>query len=372
MPLFNKFLSTTKRRINNNKHQDYCKLPLKIDNTNYNKDILQLDDDNVRILLYRECEWRGRKLIFDSIAAGQKNNSANINNCNPKCNIDSCPRNGNGLPQENEKNPFDNVSLLSEMIFGTVAMTYRGPLFKVHTFDSPRCIMCTKVFPASDHNSHKQSGRMSDDVLGTLANNLEFNSISTPSSGNFSGNSLRKSSTCSSTCSGWDIDIPLLGSSQSLESNSSSGFGSLSSLRRRWLRAMSTSLSHCESDEIFGFQSYGDNSGDTCDINARRHKTRLGLAILIKLIPGQERRMEIQLLEHAAQLEAILNRLCYACIEPTRNKMNGKNNGLIQRMHRASYKCTLRLFRLLVTNENVGVPSIWHEILLNTTSSMEL
>lgn len=82
--------------------------------------------------------------------------------------------------------------------------------------------------------------------------------------------------------------------------------------------------------------------------------------------------MEIRLLEHAAQLEAILNRLCYACIEPTRNKMNGKNNGLIQRMHRASYKCTLRLFRLLVTNENIGVPSIWHEILLNTTSSMEL
>lgn len=74
-----------------------------------------------------------------------------------------------------------------------------------------------------------------------------------------------------------------------MESNSSSGFGSLSSLRRRWLRAMSTSLSYSESDEIFGFQPCGDTSGDICEFNGRRHKTRLGLAVLIKLTSGEER-----------------------------------------------------------------------------------
>lgn len=48
----------------------------------------------MRILLFRECEWRGRKLLFDSVSV--KNDGNNV-----KCHDDSsCPRNGNGLPQE--------------------------------------------------------------------------------------------------------------------------------------------------------------------------------------------------------------------------------------------------------------------------------
>ncbi|XP_008558765.1 folliculin-interacting protein 2 [Microplitis demolitor] len=369
MTLFDKLFASKKNNCNN--FDDL--LPLKIEfGTRDCKNKLKFGADQVRILLFRECEWRGRKLLFDSVSV--KNDGNNV-----KCHDDSsCPRNGNGLPQESEKDPCDNVSLLSEMVFGTVAMTYRGPLFKVHTFDTSKCIMCCKVFPASDHNPHKQSGTLSDEALGTSnhdsnsSNGSTRNTLSFPSSGNFSTGSLRKSSTCSSTCSGWDIDVPLLGSSQSIDSNSSSGFSSLSSLRRRWLRAMSTSLSITESDEIFGFQPCGDTSGDIYDFNTRRHKTRLGLAILIKLTLGQERLMEVRLLEHAAQLEAMLNRLCYACIKPTRRKMNVERKGLTVRLHQTALRCTLWLLRLLMTTDNIGIPSIWHHVLLNSSVCREI
>ncbi|XP_044583178.1 folliculin-interacting protein 2 isoform X1 [Cotesia glomerata] len=363
MPLFDKLFVGKK---NNCKNFDDL-LPFKIEFPPRDcKNKLKFRPDQIRILLFRECEWRGRRLLFDSV-------SNKINGNSKSHDEDSCPRNRNGLPQENEKDPCDNVSLLSEMIFGTVAMTYRGPLFKVHTFDNTKCIMCCKVFPASDHYPHKQIGRLSDETLGSHDSNSSNgsirNTLSSPSSGNLSTGSLRKSSTCSSTCSGWDIDVPLLGSLQSIDSNSSSGFGSLSSLRRRWLRAMSTSLSITESDEIFGFQPCGDTSGD---FNIRRHKTRLGLAILIKLTLGQERLMEVRLLEHVAQLEAMLNRLCYACIQPTRRKINFDRKESTVKLHQTALRCTLWLLRLLMTTENIGIPSIWHQVLLNSSVCMEI
>lgn len=38
--------------------------------------VLRLGTDQVRILLFRECEWRGRKLLFDSMMV-QKYQSTN-------------------------------------------------------------------------------------------------------------------------------------------------------------------------------------------------------------------------------------------------------------------------------------------------------
>ncbi|XP_034943842.1 folliculin-interacting protein 1 [Chelonus insularis] len=374
MPLFNKFLST---KTNNNKNNTR-KESLNIDFEVANRKKLHFEAEQVRILLFRECEWRGKRLLFDSVSLSKQTLSNSDQNVKKTCTeSNSCPRNGNGLPLASEKDPCDNISLLSEMIFGTVAMTYRGPLFKVHLLDDPRCIMCTKVFPASDHNPHKQSNGVTSTETTKTSTNFDSNSsngssrntLSSPSSGNFSGSSLRKSSTCSSTCSGWDIDVLHPGSSQSLEinSNSSSGFSSFSSFRRRWLRAMSTSLSLTDSDEIFGFQPYGDTSGNICDFNTRRHKTRLGLALLIKLTPGQERQMETQLLEHVAHLEAILNRLCYTCMERNGKKTDEDKKGLLIRLHYIAYRCTMWLLRLFMPSGNNGSPSIWHQVLLNSS-----
>ncbi|KAF7994446.1 hypothetical protein HCN44_003918 [Aphidius gifuensis] len=364
MPFINKFLNS---KINN-KNTNNNKLPVNFNIGFNNKNNLKFGADQVRVLLFRECEWRGRKLVFDSVTAGKCNqkNYQKTNNDNPEC-----PRNGNGVPQEHEKEACDNVNLLSELIFGTVAMTYRGPSFKIHKLNSPHCIMCTKVFPSPEHhnnnNNKRQSKQTESSSSSILINSLntELNTShdrSTLSSAQNSANSLRKNSTCSSTCSGWDIELPIIESTQSFESNTSSGFGSYSSLPKRWLRAVSTSLNQSDCDDLYGIQNNNNNSNtNSFDKRNQRHKTKLGLSIIIKLTPGQEKLMETRLFEHAAQLESMINRLSYICIE----KNTHDSKLFIKKLHRASLKCTLWLLRLLIGPDKNGHPLIWHDILLN-------
>lgn len=84
-----------------------------------------------------------------------------------------------------------------------------------------------------------------------------------------------------------DRKVNVILGSQSLESSGSSGVGSnLSSLRRRWLRAVSTSLSRSDSDDIFGIQQYGENSSEGGE---KHYRSRLGLMMLVRLTQGQER-----------------------------------------------------------------------------------
>lgn len=340
-----------------------------------------LGTDHVRILLFRECEWRGRKLLFDSLSLEKrwrKNKTAldHKNNTSPSSKDSIGFTNGHGF--ERERTAEDDVRLLSEMVFGTVAMTYRGSSFKIHSMNSPPCIMCTKVFPATEHITRKQSQRASDEGLGRSWN-LDSNSsvrtpLSRPSSGNSSGSELntgpRKNSTCSSTGSGWDIDIPPpMGSSQSLESNGSSGIGSLSSLRRRWLRAVSTSLARSDSDDAFGMQYWGDNGNDNRDGHTKRHKTRLGLTMLVRLAKGHERRIEACLLEHMALLEGMLDRLRYFCIETVNINAQHKGMHLSERLYRSSSQLVISLLRLLTnvnTKLNLRTPLLWHDVLLNS------
>lgn len=341
-----------------------------------------LGADQVRILLFRECEWRGRKLLFDSMTV-QKHQSKSetvctvINNnaegkCETSFNI--------GTTRDFEQNAIeDDVNLLSEMVFGTVAMTYRGSSFKVHSMNSPPCIMCTKIFSATEHSTCKINERILDEgrsmhVDSASSNTSMRSSYSRPSSGNLSGNDLhagpRKNSTCSSIGSGLDIDVtPRTGSSQSLESNSSSGIGSLTSLRRRWLRAVSTSLGRSDSDDAFGMLHWSENGNDGRDGYRKRHKTRLGLTMLVRLAQGHESQIKARLLEHMALLEGMLDRLRYFCIET--NKVNGSTCKiqLADRICGATSRFVISLLHILLSVDvNTRAPLLWHDVLLNSVT----
>lgn len=347
--------------------------------------VLQVEADQVRILLFRECEWRGRKLLFDSMTVQKHRSKSETvcttvnNNAERKC---ETPFNiGITRDFERDKTVEDDVSLLSEMVFGTVAMTYRGSSFKVHSMNSPSCIMCTKIFPATEHGTCKTSERASDEGLGrsmhvdSTSSNTSMRSFqSRPSSGNLSSNDShvgpRKSSTCSSIGSGWDIDIaPPTGSSQSLESNGSSGIGSLTSLRRRWLRAVSTSLGRSDSDDAFGMH-WNENGNDGRDGHTKRHKTRLGLTMLVRLAQGHESQMKTRLLEHMALLEGMLDRLRYFCIETSNiNSSNCKRVQLTDRMCRAMSRFVISLLHILLdVDANARTPLLWHDVLLNSVT----
>lgn len=44
--------------------------------------------------------------------------------------------------------PNEDIKQLSEMIFGSVAMSYRGTFYKIHSLNSPQRLMYTQVFPS--------------------------------------------------------------------------------------------------------------------------------------------------------------------------------------------------------------------------------
>lgn len=52
--------------------------------------VLRLGADQVRILLFRECEWRGRKLLFDSMSVQKHRSKSETTACTAVTNNVEC------------------------------------------------------------------------------------------------------------------------------------------------------------------------------------------------------------------------------------------------------------------------------------------
>ncbi|XP_066991475.2 folliculin-interacting protein 2 [Anabrus simplex] len=305
--------------------------------------------EQVRVLLFRECDARGRKLLFDSSTV--KKTAMESQQCSKtkfgtRSKSDGSKKtetfieitNGYGYQY---MRPNSDVTLMREMIFGSVAMKFRGTMLKVHKMNSPDRLMYTKVFlaPVATHQSKRVSDQSLEDSYGS-----SLNSVSDYATGQVSSSDLKTGSTCGSgpldvpftaICrkvptsslegdSGFCGDASLhsassMGSSglwgqytTSTGSQSSSGSvlgsaschsgGSLASLQRRWLRNRNTSL------ELGMGSSSGSFCTDEAGNNGRR-KTQLGLTVIINLTPAEEKEMELFFFEHMAVIESIVERL---------------------------------------------------------------
>lgn len=110
--------------------------------------IFPFSGEQVRVLLFRECDWTGRRLLFDSSAV-QKVSISETNQSNTTTN----DQNGK-LPNSNVKDggnssrafieicngygyTYDQTSCesnnIGEMVFGSVAMSFKGTSLKVNT-----------------------------------------------------------------------------------------------------------------------------------------------------------------------------------------------------------------------------------------------
>lgn len=115
--------------------------------------------DQVRIVLFRECDWTGRRLLFDSSAiqkvsvppasdiiesepSATKENTANNNNTKNSNQNTAKPANAksptrhfievsNGFGYIYNATSVDSNSI-GEMIFGSIAMSFRGTSLKVY------------------------------------------------------------------------------------------------------------------------------------------------------------------------------------------------------------------------------------------------
>ncbi|XP_063902931.1 folliculin-interacting protein 2 [Zophobas morio] len=319
MALFNKLFSN--RRGIHNKHQD-----------NVSEKFFAFSKDQVRVVLFRECDFRGRKLLFDSNSvkkvpinvtkSGEPIRTAETEKFSEVCN-------GYGYVYTK---PEADFSQLAEMVFGSVAMSFRGTYFKMHTLESPNRLMFSQVFSSPRFTSHSRVSVSSR----SDPHSLEHSKLD--DSGASSTNSISEHLSVHSTASDTvlvcrrphsaPLDVPVMSSvSLSIPSlNGDSGYGtgfscingpsstwgsildekgastlslSSSSLYKKWLRRTSTSL---------------ENSGHslaTCGSiqeGCHRHhrSSKLGLTLILQLTPGQEEEISQFLMEHVSLLDAIL------------------------------------------------------------------
>ncbi|XP_028658484.2 folliculin-interacting protein 2-like isoform X1 [Erpetoichthys calabaricus] len=130
----------------------------------------ELEPNHIRLIVYQDCERRGRQVLFDSkavrkvIASSQRNAEDLQTKIYAKC----CQTNRSGactitmqgasmprtaseaeqVPRYQYTRPASDVNMLGEMMFGSVAMRYRGSTLKIHYIRSPPQLMISKVFSA--------------------------------------------------------------------------------------------------------------------------------------------------------------------------------------------------------------------------------
>lgn len=105
--------------------------------------LFPFSSEQVRVLLFRECDWTGRRLLFDSsaiekvsVSSGNQsskpdklNDQKSISGTNKDTSqsfIDMC--NGYGYTYNSAANDGSNIG---EMVFGSVAMSFEGTSLKV-------------------------------------------------------------------------------------------------------------------------------------------------------------------------------------------------------------------------------------------------
>ncbi|KAL9909834.1 folliculin-interacting protein 1 isoform 1-T5 [Glossina fuscipes fuscipes] len=131
------------------------------------------DTSQVRVLVYRECDSRGRRLLFDSRAL-EKVYSTDEKNVLRKTNAfkmtDQKPKRWSGAStcgnfieickeygyRHNRPDSVD-ITSIGEMVFGALAMSFRGTSLKVHWLQNPARMLCSQVFYAPIRPSKRPS-----------------------------------------------------------------------------------------------------------------------------------------------------------------------------------------------------------------------
>ncbi|XP_066472439.1 folliculin-interacting protein 1 isoform X3 [Tiliqua scincoides] len=152
----------------------------------------EFDPSQIRLIVYQDCERRGRNVLFDSSAKKRIEDAPVSKLCNDaqvkvfgKCcqlrpggdsssSLDSSINSSSSSSETKEQcqkfqgsQASSDANMLGEMMFGSVAMSYKGSTLKIHQIRSPPQLMLSKVFTARTGSSIYGS-------LNTLQDSLEF------------------------------------------------------------------------------------------------------------------------------------------------------------------------------------------------------
>ncbi|KAJ8408766.1 hypothetical protein AAFF_G00245840 [Aldrovandia affinis] len=169
-------------------YEDYRKCTK--DDHSYSWPSPELEPSQIRLIVYQDCERRGRNVLFDSNAKKRSAEDGPVSKpCSEaqakmfgKCcqlratggsssSLDSSSSSASepreqGLRFQGSRCSSD-ANMLGEMMFGSVAMSYKGSTLKIHQIRSPSQLMLSKVFTARTGSSVYGS-------LNTLQDSLEF------------------------------------------------------------------------------------------------------------------------------------------------------------------------------------------------------
>ncbi|KAK6493313.1 folliculin-interacting protein 2 isoform X1 [Huso huso] len=146
----------------------------------------ELDLTQIRLIVYQDCERRGRQVLFDSKAVCKIDESAqkNAEDVQTKTYAKCCQTNRSGactinpqnaplagkpnekeqLPRYQYSRPASDVNMLGEMMFGSVAMSYKGSTLKIHYIRSPPQLMISKVFSARVGSANGSRNTLQDSL----------------------------------------------------------------------------------------------------------------------------------------------------------------------------------------------------------------
>uniref|UniRef100_A0A8C7AZK2 Folliculin interacting protein 2 n=1 Tax=Neovison vison TaxID=452646 RepID=A0A8C7AZK2_NEOVI len=334
----------------------------------------EFDLNEIRLIVYQDCERRGRQVLFDSKAvhkieevATQKTEDVPIK-LSAKCcqgsgssgssSISSHSSSGGSLQHAKEQlpkyqytRPASDVNMLGEMMFGSVAMSYKGSTLKIHYIRSPPQLMISKVFSARMGSFCGSTNNLQDSFeyihqdpnlgkLNTNQNNLgpcrtgsNLGLLQACSSkllqGVAEGGPLRLTRSASFFAAhSTPVDMPSRGQNEDRDSgiarsaslssllitpfpSPSSSTSSSSSYQRRWLRSQTTSLENGiiprrSTDETFSLAE------ETCSSNpAIVRRKKIAISIIFSLCEKEEAQRNFQdfFFSHFPLFESHMNRL---------------------------------------------------------------
>ncbi|XP_037782391.1 uncharacterized protein LOC119578829 isoform X2 [Penaeus monodon] len=385
MELLNKlFTHRWKNEHNKLQKNSTHKLPIPGDQPGCLAPPFNLQRNGIRVLLFRECDTRGRKLLYDSktvvripipdcspavpscktlfkstFSTGSTQSAGSTStgsathltpNKGSACNVKSSATSpssksesfaeiSNGYGYQYQKQESD-TKLLGELVFGTVALAYRGSCSKLHLMQSPQRILLSRTSPAPRSNL-KHSCTSSDQGIEDSSFSSSISSVSetaisrtesldmpwgiagggpawatdtshilstsnSEGDSGFGGPPSPYSSVCGSFLSPTSIPNTPQGtpSSRQGSGNSLKHSGSLNNLQRRFLRNVNTSLEALGRD--------GESGDDVGTTSQHPHRlTRLGLAVMIEVGGHADRQRQVEewIFAHLGVIEASVNRL---------------------------------------------------------------
>ncbi|KAK2865597.1 hypothetical protein Q7C36_001653 [Tachysurus vachellii] len=277
----------------------------------------EFDLAQIRLIVYQDCERRGRQVLFDSKAI-RKLDPSELNVEETKapptrggaCQIGCKAKQKETPPTYQYTRPSSDVNMLGEMMFGSVAMSYKGSTLKIHHIRSPPQLMVSKVFSARCGSSNAGSTNTLQDSLDSISQTCPSRSSSIAHSnpvdmpgrghGEDSDSGIARSASLSSLLA---TPLPSPGSSYSS--------GCASSYQRRWLRSQVTSLQHgliprWSTDEIFSL------SDESCNSNPGLGRRKMiAVSIIISLPEKEEENQSFQefFFSHFPLFESHMNKL---------------------------------------------------------------